>query len=85
MSAADDAQDVPREDAGTLTPARTAQAASEPVTATEVVGLNGQPAKVPTGVWYAATDGSGNLETDGDGRPVRVRSPHRPPQVPLGG
>lgn len=49
---------------------------------TEVVGLNGKPAKAPSGVWFAQTDGNGSLVTDADGRPVRVRSPHRPPLTP---
>lgn len=57
-------------------------AADGPTKVSEVVGLAGKPAKAPSGVWFAATDGNGHLLTDDDGRPVRVRSPHRPPRTP---
>lgn len=81
-----DGPEVPRIDVGTLEPVEpVTPAATAAVEGPEVVGLNGRPAQVPTGVWYAATDGQGGLLTDEDGRPVRVRSPHRPPAAPLGG
>lgn len=58
----------------------------EPVTSGgEVVGLGGQPAKAPSGVWFAQVEPDGSLSRDPQGRPVRVRSPHRPPRRPLGG
>lgn len=58
------------------------EAAPTPDAITEVVGISGKPAKVPSGLWFAQTDGTGGLARDADGRPIRVRSPHRPPRTP---
>ena len=70
---------------GEKAPSRKARKhAPDPDEVTGVLGLGGEAIAVPSGVWFAETDGQGNLLRDGDGNVVRTRSPHRPPRSPLG-
>lgn len=57
---------------------------TEPDEVTGVLGLGGDTIAVPSGVWFAETDGNGGLLRDAGGNVVRTRSPHRPPRSPLG-